>query len=200
VGARGVGKAKAKLKSNMRQRCMSDYEGYEISISTIASVLDVWPCIQFYDIPASTPDLATHMEDLVWQYPSEPIERAAVRFCEAVAKWRGKPELETVSLYPCTLSHESAYYNLVQEETSYSHRPILLTGRFVNCGRSAGLLWNRWIVNREPCPFKPNKPDDGQHLDRKPGWRTGALWDGSNQEAEEAEHRHVLFGEGGWGR
>lgn len=36
------------------------------------------------------------MEDLAWHYPAEPIERAAIRFCEAVAKWRGKPELETV--------------------------------------------------------------------------------------------------------
>ncbi len=36
------------------------------------------------------------MEDLAWQYPAEPVERAALRFCEAVAKWRGKPELETV--------------------------------------------------------------------------------------------------------
>lgn len=36
------------------------------------------------------------MEDLAWHYPAEPIERAALRFCEAVAKWRGKPELETV--------------------------------------------------------------------------------------------------------
>ncbi len=54
---------------------------------------------QFYDIPASTPDLSTHMEDLAWQYPAEPVERAAVRFCEAIAKWRGKPELETVSIY-----------------------------------------------------------------------------------------------------
>ncbi|KAG7451376.1 uncharacterized protein BT62DRAFT_927075 [Guyanagaster necrorhizus] len=52
---------------------------------------------RFYDIPASTPDLSTHMEDLAWQYPAEPVERAAVRFCEAIAKWRGKPELETKS-------------------------------------------------------------------------------------------------------
>ncbi|TFK60481.1 hypothetical protein BDN72DRAFT_526215 [Pluteus cervinus] len=35
------------------------------------------------------------MEDLAWQFPAEPVERAAVRFCEAVARWRGKPELET---------------------------------------------------------------------------------------------------------
>ncbi|KAJ3536068.1 hypothetical protein NMY22_g6198 [Coprinellus aureogranulatus] len=34
------------------------------------------------------------MEDLAWRFPAEPIERAAVRFCEAIAKWRGKPELE----------------------------------------------------------------------------------------------------------
>lgn len=51
---------------------------------------------QFYDVPPSTPDLATHMEDLQWQYPAEAVERAAVRFCEAIARWRGKPELETV--------------------------------------------------------------------------------------------------------
>ena len=40
------------------------------------------------------------MEDLAWHYPAEPVERAAVRFCEAVARWRGKPELETVSFTP----------------------------------------------------------------------------------------------------
>ncbi|KAF9555131.1 hypothetical protein CPC08DRAFT_695851 [Agrocybe pediades] len=55
---------------------------------------------RFYDIPASTPDCATHMEDLAWQYPAEPVERAAVRFCEAIAKWRGKPELETYKKKP----------------------------------------------------------------------------------------------------
>lgn len=50
---------------------------------------------RFYDIPSSTPDVATHMEDLAWQFPAEAVERAACRFCEAVARWRGKPELET---------------------------------------------------------------------------------------------------------
>ncbi|KAK1236386.1 hypothetical protein PQX77_000370 [Marasmius sp. AFHP31] len=76
---------------------------------------------QFYDIPASTPDLSTHMEDLAWQYPAEAVERAAVRFCEAVSKWRGKPELETVSsrnpnsaLYSCSGSVHSF---TVQKET-----------------------------------------------------------------------------------
>jgi len=39
------------------------------------------------------------MEDLAWQYPAEPVERAALRFCEAMARWRGKPELETVRLH-----------------------------------------------------------------------------------------------------
>ena len=58
---------------------------------------------QFLDIPASTPDLATHMEHLTCLYPVEPVERAALRFCEALAQWRGKPELETVS--PHLLSH-----------------------------------------------------------------------------------------------
>ncbi|KIJ14427.1 hypothetical protein PAXINDRAFT_176761 [Paxillus involutus ATCC 200175] len=49
---------------------------------------------RFYAIPSLTPDLSTHMEDLAWHYPAEPVERVAVRFCEAIAKWRGKPELE----------------------------------------------------------------------------------------------------------
>ncbi|GBE87921.1 hypothetical protein BKA93DRAFT_798099 [Sparassis latifolia] len=55
---------------------------------------------RFYDVPGSTPDLATHMEDLAWQFPGEVVERAAVRFCEAVARWRGKPELETYKKAP----------------------------------------------------------------------------------------------------
>ncbi|OAX41438.1 hypothetical protein K503DRAFT_797969 [Rhizopogon vinicolor AM-OR11-026] len=50
---------------------------------------------RFYTIPPLTPDLSTHMEDLAWHYPAEPVERSALRFCEAIAKWRGKPELET---------------------------------------------------------------------------------------------------------
>ncbi|KAH9945110.1 uncharacterized protein BXZ73DRAFT_86668 [Epithele typhae] len=50
---------------------------------------------RFYAVPQTTPDVATHMEDLAWQFPAEAVERAAVRFCEAVARWRGKPELET---------------------------------------------------------------------------------------------------------
>ncbi|KAF9238552.1 hypothetical protein BU15DRAFT_47614 [Melanogaster broomeanus] len=56
---------------------------------------------RFYTIPPLTPDLSTHMEDLAWHYPAEPVERAAVRFCEAIARWRGKPELETHLKLPC---------------------------------------------------------------------------------------------------
>ncbi|KNZ72163.1 hypothetical protein J132_04444 [Termitomyces sp. J132] len=51
-----------------------------------------------------TPDLSTHREDLAWQSPAEPVERAAVRFCEAIARWRGKPELETYKK-PTQTSH-----------------------------------------------------------------------------------------------
>lgn len=50
---------------------------------------------RFYTIPEATPDLSTHMEDLAWQYPAEPVERAAVRFCESVCRWRGNPEIES---------------------------------------------------------------------------------------------------------
>ncbi|KAJ7755480.1 hypothetical protein B0H16DRAFT_1540550 [Mycena metata] len=63
---------------------------------------------RFYDIPQSTPDLSTHMEDLAWQYPAEPVERAAVRFCEAIEKWRGKPELETYKKKPHAHAHSVA--------------------------------------------------------------------------------------------
>jgi len=43
------------------------------------------------------------MEDLARRYPAEPIERAALRFCEALTRWRGKPELETYKKRPPTL-------------------------------------------------------------------------------------------------
>ncbi|KAH9990685.1 hypothetical protein BJV77DRAFT_1011520 [Russula vinacea] len=52
---------------------------------------------RFLDVPAGTRDLTTHLEALTWRYPVEPVERAALRFCEALAEWRGKPELETPS-------------------------------------------------------------------------------------------------------
>ena len=58
------------------------------------------PCrvgYQFLDIPSGTRDLTRHLEDLTWQYPVEPVERTSLRFCEALAQWRGKPELENVS-------------------------------------------------------------------------------------------------------
>lgn len=60
---------------------------------------------QFLDVPAGTPDLSKHMEDLARRYPAEPVERAALRFCEALARWRGKPELETYKKRPPTLDH-----------------------------------------------------------------------------------------------
>lgn len=57
------------------------------------------------------------MEDLAWQYPAEPVERAAVRFCEAIARWRGKPELETVR-HPLYTALIFSYNCVVQKETS----------------------------------------------------------------------------------
>lgn len=53
------------------------------------------------------------MEDLAWQYPAEPVERSAVRFCEAIARWRGKPELETVSIQNLTMPFFCSYHALV---------------------------------------------------------------------------------------
>lgn len=48
----------------------------------------------FLDIPSTTTSLSAHLEELAKRFPAEPVERAAIRFCEAIAKWRGKPELE----------------------------------------------------------------------------------------------------------
>ncbi|OCH84330.1 hypothetical protein OBBRIDRAFT_799193 [Obba rivulosa] len=66
---------------------------------------------RFYEVPPSTPDLATHMEDLAWQYPAEAVERAAVRFCEAIARWRGKPELETYKKAPWVINQRTKKVN-----------------------------------------------------------------------------------------
>ncbi|KAF8492569.1 hypothetical protein F5888DRAFT_891332 [Russula emetica] len=49
---------------------------------------------RFLDIPSGTRDLTRHLEDLTCRYPVEPVERTSLRFCEALAQWRGKPELE----------------------------------------------------------------------------------------------------------
>ncbi|KAG6820088.1 hypothetical protein H0H93_005517 [Arthromyces matolae] len=84
---------------------------------------------RFYDIPASTPDLSTHMEDLAWQYPAEPIERAAVRFCEAIARWRGKPELETAPSGPSSLSIDSLVHSNPPTPTLPHTRPMLTRNR-----------------------------------------------------------------------
>lgn len=52
---------------------------------------------QFLDIPSDTRDLTRHLEDLTRLYPVEAIERKSLRFCEALGRWRGKPQLEKVS-------------------------------------------------------------------------------------------------------
>jgi hypothetical protein len=56
--------------------------------------------------PTYMPGPLTHLEDISWQYPTEPLERAMLRFFEAISKWRGRPELETVSpsFHPRTFS------------------------------------------------------------------------------------------------
>lgn len=65
------------------------------------------------------------MEDLAWQYPAEPVERAAVRFCEAISRWRGKPELETVS-YRSALSCSfiaNAFLKYKRKSSEYGDTP-----------------------------------------------------------------------------
>ncbi|CAE7076240.1 unnamed protein product [Rhizoctonia solani] len=56
--------------------------------------------VEFTTVPNDIPNLGAHLESLASRYPAEPVERAALRFCESVAKWRGKPELETYKKSP----------------------------------------------------------------------------------------------------
>ncbi|CAE6425199.1 unnamed protein product [Rhizoctonia solani] len=51
--------------------------------------------VEFTAVSHDMPSLGAHLESLASRYPAEPVERAALRFCESVARWRGKPELET---------------------------------------------------------------------------------------------------------
>ncbi|TFK49711.1 hypothetical protein OE88DRAFT_1662319 [Heliocybe sulcata] len=55
---------------------------------------------KFFDIPPDVTDLSSHLEELASMYPAEPVERAALRYYESIAKWRGKPELETYKKRP----------------------------------------------------------------------------------------------------
>ena len=110
------------------------------------------------------------MEDLAWQYPAEPVERAALRFCEAIAKWRGKPELETVCLLLGILFLQSlmARY-LVQEEIITFYSELVQ------------------YVYRVACSFKSNKPDyDGSS---NPGPRQHYL-PGTGCSSDEAQAFH----------
>ncbi|KZT23095.1 hypothetical protein NEOLEDRAFT_569648 [Neolentinus lepideus HHB14362 ss-1] len=55
---------------------------------------------KFFDISPDVTDLSSHLEELAVMFPAEPVERAALRYYEAIAKWRGKPELETYKKRP----------------------------------------------------------------------------------------------------
>lgn len=50
---------------------------------------------EFFTVSPNVSELANHLDDLAHKYPSQPVDRSLLKFCEAVAKWRGKPELET---------------------------------------------------------------------------------------------------------
>ncbi|KZV94744.1 hypothetical protein EXIGLDRAFT_736478 [Exidia glandulosa HHB12029] len=50
---------------------------------------------EFFGIAPHTPNLASHLDALVSAYPMEPMEHLALHFCKAIARWQGKPELQT---------------------------------------------------------------------------------------------------------
>ncbi|KAH8822843.1 hypothetical protein DL96DRAFT_1619486 [Flagelloscypha sp. PMI_526] len=75
------------LRGGSDARLLTEEERYKTEMSERLK--------RFFDIPSRTLNLEKHMEDLADIYPAEPVERAAVRYMEALTKWRGKPELET---------------------------------------------------------------------------------------------------------
>ncbi|KAI0267879.1 hypothetical protein BC834DRAFT_63103 [Gloeopeniophorella convolvens] len=79
------------------------------------------------------------MEDLAWQYPAEPVERAALRFCEALARWRGKPELETVRAHapPPAPAFPLTYPSISRARSTRSARPARRAGPRPPCSRPA---------------------------------------------------------------
>lgn len=110
------------------------------------------------------------MEDLAWLFPAEPVERAAVRFCEAIAKWRGKPELETVRSF-FVLKTSLTQCMTVQETQSniHLHRLSDNSRRFIA----------NYVISRT---FKPSYSYHGQFH---------AHWV-SQKNLAQTIHRHVL--------
>lgn len=87
------------------------------------------------------------MEDLAWQYPAEPVERAAVRFCEAIAKWRGKPELETVSNH---LLHSYSCWPLTISQYKKKPAPPPMDMMNTSPGGSAAAMTIESLVHSNP--------------------------------------------------
>ncbi|KIK94812.1 hypothetical protein PAXRUDRAFT_425596 [Paxillus rubicundulus Ve08.2h10] len=114
---------------------------------------------RFYAIPSLTPDLSTHMEDLAWHYPAEPVERVAVRFCEAIAKWRGKPELEGVRLL-----HPMESYHLISACLKYKKKPKepatpgLSSMTIESLVHSNPTSPSTGAFPAQPSPLKPKRP------------------------------------------
>ncbi|PCH42113.1 hypothetical protein WOLCODRAFT_163530 [Wolfiporia cocos MD-104 SS10] len=113
---------------------------------------------RFYDVPPSTPDLATHLEDLQWQFPAEAVERAAVRFCEAIARWRGKPELET---------YKKATWILGQREQRISVGTPMSIDALVHSNPTSPSNNNTGAPAPQPPP-QPQQPVRPEARSRKP--------------------------------
>ncbi|KAF8501339.1 hypothetical protein BU17DRAFT_102236 [Hysterangium stoloniferum] len=62
---------------------------------------------EFLNILHNCPNLTTHLTQRSEKYPAKPVEWAALHFCEAVAKWQGKPELEMPQPHMATKSQPS---------------------------------------------------------------------------------------------
>lgn len=93
------------------------------------------------------------MEDLAWQYPAEAVERAACRFCEAVARWRGKPELETVSEPNISAKQDRCIHT--RAELQYKKAPWIAANQ-ENRNSGTAMSIDSLVHSNPTSPSRPN--------------------------------------------
>ncbi|KAI0707268.1 hypothetical protein C8Q76DRAFT_628896 [Earliella scabrosa] len=125
---------------------------------------------RFYAVPQSTPDVATHMEDLAWQFPAEAVERAAVRFCEAIARWRGKPELETYKKATWIAGSREQQSSGSSTGASSSSGPAAMSIESLVHSNPTSPSTATPVSARPPGPPRPRKPPIEQYFTLPPSF------------------------------
>ncbi|KAH8118249.1 hypothetical protein DFH11DRAFT_1503779 [Phellopilus nigrolimitatus] len=142
---------------------------------------------EFLTVPPSTPDLSTHFEDLAYKFPTEPVERAIVRFCEAVASWRGHPELEnhkksaqfTARNSAAQTTTQMSVDSLVQStagtlQTAPARLPKPAIEKYFTKGEPLSFTSSKRRRSTTTSPAKPTS----ESRSRKPHFETSDEWTG----------------------